>query len=221
VGKHQAAAPHQGQQPVEIVHVAILVGVEKQDVERILQLRDRLMGVALDDGRQVRDAGLAEMLARRRGPAPVVLERGQAAARLVQGQAKPHPGNAGGSADLDHVLCIACLRQQAQEAAVGGGHVGVGRARLPRLFDRVKDSLFRVGIRQRHRIGIPAAGGAEAAAEAALRPGGGAGNQGHQCGSSFHGLPLVKSVPGVPVPGAAWPGLRKLKTPPLEKGFTL
>ena len=46
VGDDQAAGPHQGQQFVEIVDVAFLVGVQEQHVDRVLVLFDGLVGVA-------------------------------------------------------------------------------------------------------------------------------------------------------------------------------
>jgi hypothetical protein len=203
VRQNESAGPHQRQQAVQVVDVALLVGIEEEYVEGLLQARDGLVRVAFDDGHQLADARFTEMFAGGGGPPAVILERRQPAAGLVQGQTEPHSRNAGGGADLDDVFGAAGFRQQAKHAPVGRRHVGVGGARPPRLFDHAQNSLLVFGTGQRQALCRGAScHAAEATAEAPLAPGKAEGSrQPEQCISPSHGF----ASPGAEFPKPGGP----------------
>ena len=85
VGQNQAPGTHEWQQLVEVIDVAFLVRVNENDVDLLFELRNFLVGVALDKRDEIIDAGPFEVLAGQRCPASVDLVSCQLASCLLQG----------------------------------------------------------------------------------------------------------------------------------------
>ena len=117
----------------EVVGISLLVGVDEDDVDRILVLLDRLVPVTFDDGDQVVEPRSLEVRARHRDAARVDVVSVKMAAGLAEGHGEPDSGLAGRGPELDDALGVQGLGQLPEQPAVGGRDVGVSLS-LARLI---------------------------------------------------------------------------------------
>src|SRR5207253_963621 len=76
------------------------------------------------------------------------LECGQAAARSLEGQAKPQARVTRRRSDLNDTLAGNCLREQPQRLSIFGGNTEVCLVRLHHLIEDCEDSPLLLGFRQ-------------------------------------------------------------------------
>src|SRR5690349_18253753 len=98
--------------------VVVLLGVDEDDVEHVLNRRQVLECVALDELGPLVEPGLGDVRAPRLALARGVLEREDAAAEVAHARREPDRRGAAGAADLEH-LAVGVRRSERVEEAPG------------------------------------------------------------------------------------------------------
>ncbi len=89
MGDDQPPRLDQGEEFFQVVDITGLVGVEEEDVDRLLELFDVFVRVPLDDGDHIGHAGTLEILAGQGEPLFADVERRQLTVGLFQCQTAP------------------------------------------------------------------------------------------------------------------------------------
>ena len=128
VGDEDGARLDLGTCELEQLLVVLLLGVEEHDVEDVVDGRERLEGVALEQVGPLLEAGLGDVPAPRVDLQRVVLEREHAAAEPADAGGEPDRRVAARAADLEH-LAVGLRRDEREEEAARRRRDGAGAYR--------------------------------------------------------------------------------------------
>ncbi|MFM1945167.1 MAG: hypothetical protein RI897_4149, partial [Verrucomicrobiota bacterium] len=147
MGDDESARAEFGEEFLEVIEVAFLIGIEEEQVDGSLELGDFLVGIALDQSDEMFDLGAFEVGAGLGCAAGVDFVGREFALGLFEGEAEPEAGVADGGADFDDVLGVDRFCEEAEDAAVshGDAHTAAALGGVHGGED-VEDFLFAVGM---------------------------------------------------------------------------
>jgi hypothetical protein len=89
MGNHESSGPHQGQEFIQVIDVAVFVRIDKDQINGSSQLGHSLMRIAFNNGNQVIDAGSFKIFLRLFDTLGIDFESGEFAAGRLQRQSEP------------------------------------------------------------------------------------------------------------------------------------
>lgn len=147
MGDDESTRAEFGEEFLEVIEVAFLIGIEEEQVDGSVELGDFLVGVALDQRDEVFDLGTFEVSAGLGCSARVDFIGREFALGLFESEAEPEAGVTDGGADFDDVLGVDRFGEEAEYTAVIHGDTHAAAALVGvHIGEDGEDIFFAVGM---------------------------------------------------------------------------